>query len=64
MVMAALWFVLLSIPFVACRDDFLCAKLVARSYVGQVGNLRRVGNPPPEACRRAAKAPIDNRRAG
>jgi len=30
----------------ARRDDFLSAKLAARSHVGQVGNLRRIGNPP------------------
>ena len=44
--LAARSHVLLCIGFFARRDDFPCAKFAAHSYVGQVGNLRRVGNPP------------------
>ena len=43
--------VLLSIPFIARRDDYSCAKLAARSHVGQVVNLRRIGNPPAGSTR-------------
>jgi len=39
------------------RDDFPCAKLAARSHVGQVGNLRRIGNPPAGATHNSGDTP-------
>jgi len=49
--------VLLSIPFVAPSDDFPRAKLVARSHVGQVGNLRRIVNPPAGSTHNSGHTP-------
>jgi len=49
--------VLLSLPFIARRDDFPCAKLAARSHVGQVVNLRRIGNPPAGSTHNSGDTP-------
>src|ERR1700675_1363447 len=38
--------------------------LAKSPLVGQVSNLRRIGNPPADACKTVLRAPVSNRRAG
>jgi len=44
-------------PFITRRDDFPRAKLAARSQVGQVVNLRRIGNPPTGSTHNSGDTP-------
>jgi hypothetical protein len=50
--------VLLCICFFARRDDSVLQRLGCRSYVGQVGNLRRIANPPVSLRRKASLSKV------